>query len=65
MVDSLVLSNRVDDNAEHPSLVIWLLGSDKVVMCVLDARDWKSGMRSLSVKFWEGRLIVVRDGVLF
>lgn len=36
-------------------------------MCVLDERDWKSGMRLVSVKFWEGRVrvVIVRvDGVL-
>jgi hypothetical protein len=34
-------------------------------MYVLEERDWKSGMRSVSVKFWEGRFRMVRDGELF
>ena len=28
-------------------------------MCVLEESDWNSGIRSVSVKFWEGRVRVV------
>ena len=34
------------------------------MMCVLEESDSKSGMRSWSVRFWEGRFMDVRFGEL-